>query len=259
MEEKEIHESIRLSHAEDHLFIALDVDTLDQVKDILNALGPRYRSYKVGMQLFYQEGPKAISWLVEQGCRVFADLKFHDIPNTVFGAVRAVTKLGVYMTNVHVAGGLYMMQRAHEAAKEASIQTGLSQSPILLGVTQLTSTSQTTLSNEIGIQKPIDQIVLQYAGLARDAGLDGVVASAKEAQMIREHCGSKFVILTPGIRPSGSEKGDQQRVATPREAISFGADFLVVGRPIVSASSPSEAADAIAAEVKVAFLENSGA
>ncbi|MDB5083899.1 MAG: pyrF [Bacilli bacterium] len=235
---------------EDRLFIALDVDSLDEVKRITDALGPCFRSYKVGLQLFSQEGPRVIQWLVEQGCRVFADLKFHDIPNTVAGAAAAMTRLGVFLFNVHVAGGVSMMQSTMEAVRKTAGEANLSELPIVLGVTQLTSTSQSTLSEEIGIPLTVAETVQRYALLAQKAGLSGVVASAKESVLVRSACGSEFVILTPGIRPAGTDLFDQTRVTTPAGAMQQGADLLVVGRPITRAQDMRLTAEQIVHDMK---------
>jgi orotidine-5'-phosphate decarboxylase len=198
---------------------------------------------KVGSLLFTAEGPRAVEKLAGLGFGIFLDLKFHDIPNTVAGAVRAAVSLPeVRMMTLHATGGVAMM----EAAKNAV--AGRSRPPALLGVTILTSLDEQSLEG-IGIEGPASVRVLALAQLAKRAGLDGVVASAHEARNIRDKCGDKFLIVVPGVRPTQTSVDDQSRVATPAEAIRAGADYLVVGRPITSAKNPREAALAIAKEI----------
>lgn len=204
---------------------------------------------KVGMQLFYAAGPGFVLGLKERGYRVFLDVKMHDIPNTVKGGAESVTKLGVDMFNVHAAGGKAMMEAALEGADKALAGTAGGQAaaarPIVIAVTQLTSTSQATLNDEIGIAGSVEAAVLRYARLARDAGLAGVVASALEVEPLKRELGAGFVTVTPGIRPAGAELGDQSRVLTPAEALRCGSDYLVIGRPITGAPDPRAALEAI--------------
>ena len=198
---------------------------------------------KVGSQLFTAEGPRAVEKLAGLGFGIFLDLKFHDIPNTVAGAVRAAASLPeVRMMTLHATGGVAMM----EAAKNAA--AGQSRPPALLGVTILTSLDEKSLEG-IGIEGPASVRVFALAQLAKRAGLDGVVASAHEARNIRDKCGDNFLIVVPGVRPTQTSADDQSRVAAPAEAIRAGADYLVVGRPITSAKNPREAALAIAKEI----------
>ncbi|MDA9470407.1 orotidine-5'-phosphate decarboxylase [Enterococcus sp. 5H] len=220
--------------------IALDFSSKNQVADFL-AKFPQNESLfvKVGMELFYQEGPEIVRWLKSLGHSVFLDLKLHDIPNTVEKSMTGLAKLGVDITNVHAAGGLKMM----EAAKNGLIRGTESnkQVPVLIAVTQLTSTSENEMHEDQLIEVPLTESVLHYAKNAEKAGLDGVVCSAHEAEMIHQATNEKFVCLTPGIRPSGSEVGDQKRVVTPSEARTIGSTYIVVGRPITQAILPYEA------------------
>lgn len=198
---------------------------------------------KVGSQLFTTEGPRAVEKLADMGFGIFLDLKFHDIPNTVAGAVRSAAELpGVHMVTLHASGGLAMMHAAREAA------AGSKNRPALLGVTILTSLNAATL-REIGFAGSPGRRAVALARLAKKAGLDGVVASAHEIRAIRRACGRDFLIVVPGIRPSSAATNDQSRTATPGDAIRAGADYLVVGRPITAAADPHDAALAIAGEI----------
>jgi orotidine-5'-phosphate decarboxylase len=199
--------------------------------------------FKVGLQLFTAEGPRAVERLAGSGFEIFLDLKFHDIPNTVAGAVAAAAELPkVRLINVHALGGVAMMQAAREAV------AGKKRRPALLGVTILTSMDTAAL-RRVGISGPPASRVVALARLAKLAGLDGVVASAHEARAIRRACGPRFLIVVPGVRPASAALNDQSRVATPGEAIRAGANYLVVGRPVTGASDPRDAALAIAREM----------
>lgn len=187
---------------------------------------------KVGMELFYSEGPDVVRAIQEQGHQIFLDLKFHDIPNTVAGAARSCAKLGVAMLNVHAGGGLKMMRAAVEALREAGTSSKL------IAITQLTSTSPDSLRDELWIDRSMEETVLHYADLSQQAGLDGVVCSALEAPVIHQQLGPSFLTVTPGIRPLDSQVGDQCRVVTPEDAAKLGTDFIVVGRPITRAADP---------------------
>jgi len=245
----------------DKLIVALDVDSLDAAKKILEKLSPPVRLFKIGSQLFTIAGPAAVEMARSRGERVFLDLKFHDIPNTVANAVRAATRLGVFMLNLHVQGGFDMMRQAIIAAKEESDRSKIKR-PIVLGVTVLTSMGDKDLK-DLEIRKGVKSQVTYLAKLAKDAGLDGVVASAEEIQPIRWSCGDDFIIVTPGIRPEwasasllGGQKADRQRddqkrTATPKDAIKLGADYIVVGRPIVEAADPKKAAEDVLAEMQL--------
>ena len=222
------------------LIVALDVDTLDQATALVRSLGDSVEIYKIGSQLFTAYGPQAVRELNSLGKKVFLDLKFHDIPNTVANAVSSATALNVFMMTVHTIGGLDMMEAAIESAQTRSQALKIAR-PLIVGVTVLTSAP-----NEESTQ----EVVLQRAAHAKRAGLDGVVASAQEISVLRENLGGEFLIVTPGIRPAGADKSDQQRVATPAQAIARGSNFLVVGRPIVEAASPREAALGILNEIR---------
>ena len=232
----------------DRLFVALDVESLDDAGRLLDRLGDSVTGVKIGTQLFTSAGPAAVELAHKRGHRVFLDLKFHDIPNTVAGAVRSATRLGVFMLNVHASGGVEMMRAAAESAAQAARDLGVTR-PLCLGVTVLTSLDRRALEREVGVPASIDAHVLRLAEGAREAGLDGCVASPQEIRRLRIGLGPRFVIVTPGIRPAYATD-DQKRVATPRAALEAGADYLVVGRPITGASDPKAAASAILAELQ---------
>jgi len=236
--------------ARDRLIVALDVPTAGEAMDLVRLLKDEAGLFKVGMQLFYGAGPDIVRRIVNLGCRVFLDLKMHDIPNTVAAAAASLTGLGAAMFNVHAAGGWDMMGAAVRASEEAAKAANLHK-PLILGVTVLTSLGQKDLNQEIGIPGPVEERVAAWARLAQTAGLGGVVASPHEVQAIRATCGPKFVIVTPGVRPAGVEPGDQKRVMTPGEAIREGADYLVIGRPIIKAADPQQAAREIILQMEV--------
>lgn len=218
---------------EERPIIALDFSTFDEVKKFLSLFPEDEKLYvKVGMELYYAIGPEIITFLKNKGHSVFLDLKLHDIPNTVASSMRVLSKLGVDMTNVHAAGGVEMMVQAKKA---------LGKETKLIAVTQLTSTNEKQMREDQNIQTSLSDSVQHYAKKAKEAGLDGVVCSAHEVSVIKDVTDSSFICLTPGIRPSGSDVGDQKRVMTPSEAKSIGSDYIVVGRPITRASNPLEA------------------
>jgi orotidine-5'-phosphate decarboxylase len=229
----------------DRLFVALDVESLEDAARLLDRLDDTVAGVKIGTQLFTSAGPAAVELAHKRGHRVFLDLKFHDIPNTVAGAVRSAARLGVFMLNVHASGGVEMMRAAAQSANQAAREFGVTR-PICLGVTVLTSLDRRALEREVGVTASVDAHVLRLAETARDAGLDGCVASPQEIRRLRIALGPRFVIVTPGIRPAHAED-DQKRVATPRAAMEAGADYLVVGRPITAAPDPKAAAAAIIA------------
>ena len=235
--------------AKERLVLALDVDDFKKAEELVVKLSDYVGVFKIGSQLFTAEGAKVVNMVNERGGKVFLDLKFHDIPNTVARAAEVATKLGVYIFNVHTSGGYEMMRAAAEASEKISLALGV-RKPIILGVTLLTSINQEILEKEIGIKKKLEEQVVHLAKLAKAAGLDGVVASSWEIREIRKACGDDFVILTPGIRPAGKSSDDQKRIMTPREAKKLGADFLVIGRPIRNASNPVEAAKEILREME---------
>jgi orotidine-5'-phosphate decarboxylase len=235
----------------DQLLVALDVENAAQARTLADSLRGAAGGFKIGSRLFTSEGPSIVRALVEQGDRVFLDLKFHDIPNTVAQAVAAATSLGVWMLNVHASGGRKMMQAARDAAKETALRGGLPP-PLVIAVTVLTSMNAPALSEtgDVVSQKDgngglLDQVV-RLARLAEDAGLDGVVASPQETAALRRTCGASFSIVTPGIRGGGATttgKDDQERTLSPRQAIAAGASYIVVGRPIIAAPDPRAAAE----------------
>ncbi len=184
----------------------------------------------------------------KRGYHVFLDLKMHDIPNTVKGGANSIAKLGVDVFNVHAAGGLKMMEAAVEGVEQALVGTGLKR-PLIIAVTQLTSTSQPVLNDEIGIAGTVEQAVVRYAELTKQAGLDGVVASPKEVGLIKNTCGLAFKTITPGIRPAGADIGDQSRIMTPGQALDAGTDYMVIGRPITAAADPRAALETIIEEL----------
>jgi len=235
--------------AKERLVLALDVDDFKKAEELVGKLSDYVGVFKIGSQLFTAEGAKVVNMVNERGGKVFLDLKFHDIPNTVARAAEVATKLGVYIFNVHTSGGYEMMRAAAEASEKISLALGV-RKPLILGVTLLTSINQEILEKEIGVKKKLEEQVVHLAKLAKAAGLDGVVASSWEIREIRKACGEDFIILTPGIRPAGKSSDDQKRIMTPREAKKLGADFLVIGRPIRNASNPVEAAKEILREME---------
>lgn len=230
--------------ADERLIVALDFHTFDDVKKLVNDLGDAVNFYKVGMELFYSVGAGVVEWLKAQDKKVFLDLKLHDIPNTVAGGLCSLMNLGADILNIHASGGLTMMKTAAEALhKEANLR-GIER-PKLIAVTILTSIKQDDWFGALQISEQ----VVQFAKLAQEAGLDGVVASPQEAKLIREACGENFLIVTPGIRPLGADLNDQSRISTPRAALQNGATHLVIGRPIRAAKIPRRAAEKILAEI----------
>ncbi|MBE1443185.1 orotidine-5'-phosphate decarboxylase [Paenibacillus sp. OAS669] len=228
----------------ERIMVALDYPGAAEARQLIEALKGIPCYMKVGMQLFYSAGPEFVASLKEQGYKVFLDVKMHDIPNTVKGGSESVTRLGVDMFNVHAAGGKQMMEAALEGVDKA-LGSGHTTKPIVIGVTQLTSTSLAVMNEEIGISGSVEEAVLRYARLAQSAGLHGVVASPLEVIRIKEACGSGFITVTPGIRPAGADMGDQTRVMTPPEAFQQGTDYVVIGRPITAAKDPRAALEAI--------------
>jgi orotidine-5'-phosphate decarboxylase len=227
--------------ARDRLIVALDVPKADAARALLGRLAGRVGLFKVGSQLFTAAGPELVRQIVARGEKVFLDLKYHDIPNTVAGAVASASRLGVSLVDVHGLGGRAMMEAAVGALPAMGTK--------LLAITVLTSHDEETLG-QIGVNGSMAESVRRLAQLARDAGTDGVVASPHEVALVREACGSDFLIVTPGIRPAGAATGDQARAATPAAALAAGADYLVVGRPITGAEDPAAAAESIVGEME---------
>jgi orotidine-5'-phosphate decarboxylase len=228
------------------ILVALDVESAATAIDLAETLRGSVGGFKIGKQLFTAAGPAMVRELTSRGDRVFLDLKFHDIPNTVAGAVQSAVATGAWMVNVHASGGAAMMTAAAEAAKKTATALGQPR-PLVIAVTVLTSMDDQALA-EVGIARRMLDQVVHLARLAKDAGLDGVVASPQEVTAIRDACGSDFQIVTPGIRPADQQgKDDQARTMTPAEAMAAGASYLVIGRPITTAPNPREAAEKIAA------------
>jgi orotidine-5'-phosphate decarboxylase len=237
-----------IDRARRRILVALDVPTLDAALDLAHTLRGHVGGFKVGLELCTSVGvPQVVDAISAVGGAVFLDLKFKDIPNTVAGAARAAARAGVLMFNVHCDGGPAMLRAAADAVRAAPAR------PLVIGVTLLTSLGQADLDGDLGVSRDVEQHVEHMALLAREAGLDGVVASAREAAAIKRACGADFVIVTPGVRPAWAEAGDQQRTMTPLEAVRAGADYLVIGRPITSPPAgiggPVEAAERIVAEI----------
>ena len=237
----------------DQLLVALDVDSGARALQLAEQLNGLVGGVKIGSRLFTLEGPGLVKRIAESGMRVFLDLKFHDIPNTVAQAVEAATLTGAWMINVHASGGVPMMQAAAKAAVDTA-RMARKPKPLVIGVTVLTSMDEPTL-HDVGVSRPLMEQVVELAKLAQRAGLDGVVASPLETREIRDTCGHDFAVVTPGIRgaAAGSEKNDQSRTMGPGDAIKAGSTYLVVGRPIIAAPDPRAAAEAIGTEVRTAL------
>ena len=231
------------------IIVPLDVPSAAQALALAGTLRGAVGGFKVGKELFTAAGPDVVRALVAKGDRVFLDLKYHDIPNTVAGAVRSASELGVWMLNVHASGGRPMMEAAWRAADEYGAKPGCT-APLVIAVTVLTSLDAATLASVGVAASPLDQVVM-LARLAQAARLDGVVASPRETAAIRQACGPDFLIVTPGIRGGAASSGpdDQQRTLTPGEAVAAGSSYLVVGRPVTGAADPVAAARSIAAEM----------
>lgn len=236
--------------AADRLVIALDVDSDTEALDIVASLKDVAGLFKVGHQLFTAYGPGIVRRIIAQGCRVFLDLKYHDIPNTAAKASAEAVKLGVSIFNVHALGGLDMMKAAVEAATETAAKQGLPV-PIMLAVTVLTSMDEKSLRRELKITRSLPREVSHLARLAQRAGMHGVVASPQEIRMLRRAIRGAFVILTPGVRPDWAGKDDQKRTMTPGEAVAAGADYIVVGRPVLKASDRQAAVRKILEEIEL--------
>ncbi len=224
------------------VIVALDFPRPEQALSFAARVTPQACRLKVGKELFTAAGPALVETLVQRGFDIFLDLKFHDIPNTVAGACKAASQLGVWMLNVHALGGRAMLEAARDAV------AGTPRRPLLIAVTVLTSMAAKDL-NEVGIQDEPAGAVLRLASLARASGLDGVVCSAQEAALLRRECGKSFCLVTPGIRPAAGTQDDQQRVMTPAAAVAAGADYLVIGRPVTQAPDPVAALDVINREI----------
>lgn len=249
MQETKAAKMIELNGKE-RLIVALDVPTMDEALALVEELKDEVGMFKVGLELFTHCGTKLLDELKRLEAPVFFDGKFHDIPNTAAAASREIARRGVEMFNVHAQGGSEMIKAAQKAAHEAADMAKVKR-PILLAVTVLTSISQEILTNDLGITDQVDQVVGRYANLAFKSGADGVVASAKEVPIIRSQVGSKFIIVTPGIRPAWASDDDQKRIVTPKQAVEMGTDYVVVGRPITRAKDRKDAAKRIAEELSI--------
>ncbi len=238
--------------AKERLIFALDVDTLEAAENWVSKLRDNVGVFKIGKQLFTRCGPDVVRMVKDHGCEVFLDLKYHDIPNTVAKAAVEACKLGVGIFNVHALGGLEMMRKTVEEVDAYCAAAGETR-PLMLAVTILTSSTQETLK-AVGIDRPVEEMVSRLARLAKDAGFGGVVASPKEAALIRAACGADFAIVTPGVRPAFASLDDQKRVMTPADAIAAGATALVIGRPISAAADPLDAAGRILTEIDAALV-----
>lgn len=224
--------------------VALDTDTAQKALNLAQTLRGEVAGYKIGLELINAAGfglLDELKALAGQDAKLFYDCKYHDIPNTVLGASRAAARRGLWMFNVHASGGSVMLKAAVQGAKEGADQAGVAK-PLVIAVSVLTSISAEVLCDELGVTRTVPEQVVALARLAQDAGCDGLVASPQEIAVIREACGPDFVLVIPGVRPTGADLGDQKRVMTPGEAVKAGADYIVVGRPITGASNPVEAA-----------------
>jgi len=236
------------------IILALDFSEKEELNDFLKQFEGEKLFVKVGMEAFYQYGPKLVDELKQRGHHVFLDLKLHDIPNTVNKAMKGLAGLGVDLINVHASGGSRMMQAAVEGL-EAGTRGGQKR-PLCIGVTQLTSTSEEMLRNELHIATDMKNSVVSLAELAKESGIDGVVSSALEVPMIKEACGESFLTVTPGIRLEGDLAGDQNRVCSPKKARFLGSDFIVVGRSITRAKNPLSAYDILKSEWRKSYEIN---
>ena len=218
------------------VIIACDFNSKNEVLNFLDLFKEEKPFLKIGMELYYAEGPEIVRQIKKRGHKIFLDLKLHDIPNTVMKAMKVLSNLDVDMCNLHASGSIKMMEAALQGLTH---QDGTR--PLLIAVTQLTSTSEEVMQNELLINKPLDEVVMQYAENAKIAGLDGVVCSPLEARKVKNKCGENFITVTPGVRFADGEVGDQVRVTTPEKAKELGSDYIVVGRPITKAENPVEA------------------
>lgn len=226
------------------IIVALDYSSAERALQMASLLSPTLVRVKVGKELFTRSGPAVVEALQQKGFDVFLDLKFHDIPNTVAGAIRAAAELGVWMVNVHACGGRRMMEAAREAVDKSSGDS------LLTAVTVLTSMGAEELA-ETGVTRALTDQVCHLAELAQSSGMDGVVCSAQEAPLLRGSLGKDFALVTPGIRPAGADRGDQTRIVTPAQALALGVSYMVIGRPITQSDSPTDTVAAILQELNV--------
>lgn len=235
----------------ERLIVALDVSDAAKAIEVVDRLGEDVKVYKIGFELFVSYGPALVQQIHDKGKRIFLDLKFHDIPNTVSKAAVAAVRHGVFMFNLHASGGYEMMKRTKDAVDEVCVKEGLDR-PKVIAVTVLTSLGNDDLKNDLCIHHGTKAHVKHLASLTKKAGLDGVVASPQEIAMIKETCGKDFLVVTPGIRPSWQPPDDQQRTATPQQAIRDGADYIVMGRSILRHEDPIRAIEIISLEMLTA-------
>lgn len=235
--------------ARDRLILAVDTPTIEGARRIIDELSEHVGIFKIGLEMLMNEGPQVLKVFQERGLPVFFDGKFLDIPNTVAKATEAVSSRGVQMFTVHATGGRKMLEACVKANLEASARAGKPE-PLILAVTVLTSLDQNALNSELGVAGSVSEQVVNLAKLCRDSGVKGLVASPEEITPIRDAVGNSMVLVTPGVRPLWAEVNDQSRVMTPANAIKHGADYLVIGRPITSASNPKDAAKRIAEEIE---------
>ncbi len=234
-------------NAKDRLILALDYSNLEDAKVLVEKLGNTIDIYKVGLELFLTSGGKAVDYLHKKGKKVFLDLKFHDIPNTVEMASRFAVDKGVFMFNVHASGGKKMMGNVSRMIEETGSKS------IAIAVTILTSFSEGEIEEQFKSSLSLEEMVMHFASLTKESGMHGVVCSPLEAGLIKKICGKEFKTICPGVRPAWSAKNDQQRIMTPKMAIENGADFLVVGRPIRAAEDPAKAAELVLKEIEEAL------
>lgn len=234
--------------AHDKIIIALDVEELEKAASLVGLLQNHVGAFKIGKQLFTRCGPEVLQMIHRQGGRVFLDLKFHDIPTTVAKASCEAARHGIFMFNMHALGGPAMMRQAVDEVSRLTREQHLPR-PIMLAVTVLTSMGQQDLQ-ALGITIPLNELVIRLARSAREAGMDGVVASAQETEMIKKECGKQFLVVTPGIRPASAQAHDQKRTMTPAQAVRVGADYIVVGRPVTEAPDPLAAVKSIITELE---------
>ena len=233
------------------LILALDISDVGYAKELIEKFSAYISIFKVGLELFMAAGPSIVHEIQKRDRRVFLDLKFHDIPNTVSKAGIAAARLGVFMFNVHASGGLDMMKKCREDVVNVCLRENINR-PRIIAVTVLTSMSQNVLRDDVGIQHSLNTHVRHLSGLALKAGLDGVVASGREAEMVSGHCGRGFLIVTPGIRTSWTPVDAQMRTMTPRDALRQGADYIVMGRSILNQPDPIKAIELICSEMQSA-------
>lgn len=238
--------------AKDYLVLALDVDTIEEARILVKELKDYVGTFKVGLQLYMSAGPDVIKMIYEEGAKIFFDGKFFDIPNTVAKASANLVKLGVSSFNVHIQGGSKMLTTTVKVVKETAKKYGI-EKPTILGATTLTSCGQRTLTEELKINMNIDEYIIYLAKLAKNSGLDGVIATTTDASKFKQECGQDFIVMCPATRPTWSVVNDQVRVITPTDAIKAGVDYMVIGRPITAAEDRVSAANLILDEIENAF------